>query len=128
MNRQQNRARIKEAQKLFKLPAGELKPIDLSKREHPDWMTRAFMNNRYVVMIDDNARTDKGCAIKAMIQKHDDSPIVNHWSEMQKIKNELFGTETMAVEYYPKESQLMNDHNIYWLWVFPQGILPIPKV
>lgn len=125
--RQQRRLRILKADKLFRLPAGKLEPIDLSEREHPHWMTRAFMNNRYVVMINDNTETDKGNAIRAMVQRHDDMPITNHWSELQKIKNELFGEETTGVEYYPKESQLMNDHNIYWLFIFPEGVLPIPK-
>ena len=128
LNREQRRERIKQANKRFKLPAGELKPIDLATAQHvPEWMTRAFINNRYVVMINDNAETDKGNAIRAMIQKHDDTPIVNHWSEMQKIKNELFGKEAIGVEYFPKESQLTDDHNIYWLWIFPEGVIPIPK-
>ena len=40
-------------------------------------------------MIDDNAKTDVGIGIRAMIQKHDDSPIKNHWQEIQNIKNEI---------------------------------------
>ncbi len=127
-SRDRKRARIKEANRLLKLPPGALKEIDLSSRDCPPWMTRAFSNNRYVVMIEDNAKTDKGTAIKAMIQKHDNRPIPNHWRELQNIKNELFGEETMAIEYYPKESHLMDDHNIYWLWIFPEGILPVPEV
>lgn len=99
--------------------------IDMEEREHPDWMTRAFSNNRYIVMIMDNAPTTHGPAIRAMVQKHDDTPILSHWSEMQNIKNKIFGTECVAVEYYPAESQLENSHNIYWMWVFPPGILPI---
>ena len=126
--RTQKRERVNVAKKLFKLPAGKLQEIDLNTKDHPVWMTRAFMNNRYVVMIDDKARTDKGYAIKAMIQRHDDTPIPNHWSEVQAIKNELFGREAMGVEYYPKESGLMNDHNIYWLWIFPEGVLPTPLI
>lgn len=125
--RQQRRLRAKKADKLYKLPAGKLEPVDLSTIEHPNWMTRAYINNRYVVMINDNTETDKSKAIRAMVQRHDDTPIPNHWSELQKIKNELFGEETTGIEYYPKESLLMNDHNIYWLWIFPEGILPIPK-
>ena len=127
VGRIQRRGRSKVADKLFKLPPGVLKPIDLNTQEHPSWMTRAYMNNRYVVMIDDNAKTDKGIAIKALIQRHDDTPIPNHWSEIQSIKNELFGEETTGIEYYPAESRLLNDHNIYWLWIFPESLIPIPK-
>ncbi len=126
-NREQKRDRVKLAKKLYKLAPGKLQPIDLSKEASPVWMTRAYKNNRYVVMIDDNAETNKGTAIKAMVQRLDDTPIPNHWSEMQKIKNELFGTEAVGIEYFPKESQLTDDHNIYWLWVFDEEMLPIPK-
>lgn len=126
MNNYLEKIRKKKALKLFNESKGDWKNIDLETREHPSWMTRCFRNNRYIVMINDNAITDKGTAIRAMIQKHDDTPISNHWSQMQQIKNDLFGTETTAVEYYPKESHLQNQHNIYWMWIFPEGVLPIP--
>ena len=103
-----------------------LKEIDLSERAHPDWMTRAFENNRYIVMICDNCPTTKGIAIRAMVQRIDDTPIPNHWREMQKIKNQIFGNETTAIEYYPSVSTLVDKHNIYWMWIFPDGILPTP--
>jgi len=124
--RKRNRERLAKAKKLFKLPVGLLEKVDLNKRDHPIWMTRAYISNRYVVMIEDNAKTNKGNGIKVLIQKHDGTPIINHWSEIQKIKNELFGSETTGIEYYPAESELINDHNIYWLWIFPKGVIPIP--
>ena len=92
----------------------------------PRGMTRAFINTRYVVMVYDNSPVTTGTAIRVMVQKHNDTPILNHWSEMQKIKNEIFGEETIAVEYYPAKSQLIDDHNIYWFWIFPENVLPIP--
>jgi hypothetical protein len=45
---------------------------------------------------------------------------------MQRIKNEIFGPETWAVEYYPSQSKLQDIHNIYWLWIYPGEVLPIP--
>ena len=101
-------------------------PVELSQCEYvPEWMTRAYKNNRFVVMINDRALTTAhGHAIRAMIQRHDDTPI--SWQSKREIKNELFGTETTAIEYYPAESDLIDDHNIYWLWIFPEGILPKP--
>ena len=91
-------------------------------------MTRAFRNTRFTVMVYDNSLVTTGTAIRVMVQKHDDTPIVKHWSEMQSIKNEIFGEETTAVEYYPSKSQLIDDHNIYWFWIFPNGVLPLPIV
>jgi len=124
--RKQKRLREKLANKQFAKPETEFKEIDLTDKGCPSWMTRAYHNERYVVMINDNCKTDKGTAIRAMVQQHDDKPIENHWSKMQKIKNELFGEETMAIEYYPRESKLTNDHNIYWMWIFPEGVIPEP--
>lgn len=121
------RERKKAAQKFLKLPPGEFIELDVKANpKAPEWMTRAFRNNRYTVMIDDNAQTTHGSAIRAMVQKHDDTPITFHWREMQKIKNEIFGDETVAVEYFPAESELQDIHNIYWMWIYPPKVLPIP--
>ena len=91
-------------------------------------MTRAYKNNRYIVMIDDNARMTNGVtAIKAMVQRHDDKPLNRHWREMQDIKNELFGSGTTAIEFYPAENSLVDHHNIYWLWILPDDALPLYK-
>jgi hypothetical protein len=121
------RHRLKAAARLKEHPETKFELIDLQSVTYkPQWMTRAFRNNRYTIMINDFTETTKGNAIRAMIQSHDDRPITNHWSEMQRIKNEIFGTEVTAVEYYPSESAKTDDHNIYWMWVFPSDVLPIP--
>lgn len=114
------------AQKLLDKPEGNFTQIDLSERPHPDWMTRAYRNNKYTVMVADQSPTTHGPAIRAMVQKHDDTPIINHWATLQRIKNEIFGKETTAVEYYPAQSELIDLHNIYWLWIFPADVLPKP--
>jgi len=115
------------AKKLLNKPKGKFLPVNLEEATAvPEWMTRAYSNNRYVVMIDDNAPMTKGItAIKAMVQRHDDKPITGHWKEMQSIKNELFGEDKTAVEYYPATENLLDDHNIYWLWIIPDGELPL---
>mgnify|MGYP006948432088 CR=1 FL=1 len=77
-------------------------------------------------MINDNCETTKGTAIKAMVQKVNNMPLVNHWSEMQKIKNEIFGPETVAIEYYPAQSELTDMANIYWMFIYPSDVLPLP--
>lgn len=120
--------RLKEAQRLFKLPAGKLEQVDLTNVKFiPRGMTRCFRNNRYTVMIYDNHPLEKGgYAIRVMVQKHDDTPITFHWREMMKIKNDVFGEETVAVEFYPKKSELIDDHNIYWMWIFPEDQFPKP--
>ncbi len=125
----QSKKRMIAANKEFKKPVTKFEQIDLSKSEFiPKGMTRAYRNTRFIVMVYDNSPVSTGTAIRVMVQKHNDTPIVNHWSEMQKIKNEIFGEETTAIEYYPANSQLIDDYNIYWFWIFPEGALPIPNV
>ena len=115
------------ARKEFKLPVSKFEQIDLSTAKAiPRGMTRAYRNTRFTVMVYDHSPVSPGTAIRVMVQRHDDTPIVRHWSTMQKIKNEIFGAETIAVEYYPAESDLIDDHNIYWFWIFPEGVLPVP--
>lgn len=117
--------RQKEANKLFKFNETPLVEVDLSSGSAPAWMTRCFRNNRYIVMINDHCKMTGGhSAIRAMVQKHDALPIPNHWSEMQRIKNKLFGDETMAIEYYPAQSELTDQANIYWMFIFKDGIIP----
>lgn len=124
--------RKKAAEKAFKMLPVKFVEIDLvAERKHPFksafvpwWMTRAFRNNQYTVMINDKAKTSVGPAIRVMIQRHDDGVFKSHWATIQRIKNEIFGKETVAIEYYPKESELVNDHNIFWIWVFQEGQIP----
>lgn len=122
------RERVKAAKKLMSKPETKFLQEDLSNRAHPDWMTRCFTNNRYVVMIMDDAPTTKGNAIRVMIQRHDNIPIPRHWLEMQRIKNEIFGKQTTGIEYFPTTNALVDVANIYWMWIFPDGVLPIPLI
>lgn len=119
--------RIKHSRALYKQPETKLVPTDLNlmTRILPG-MTRAWANNRFVVMIFDDAPTSHGPAIRVMVQAANALPIPNHWKTMQGIKNEVFGPETAAVEYYPAQSELLDTHNIYWMWIYPKGVLPIP--
>ena len=37
---------------------------------------------------------------------------------VRKIKNEIFGDEYIALEVFPRESELVDEANMYHLWVF----------
>lgn len=50
------------------------------------------------------------------IRRHDSKPI--GWSQLQRIKNEVAGKEKMAIQVFPKESLLIDQANMYHLWVF----------
>lgn len=93
----------------------------------PTWATRVFRNNRFTAIINDNAETTTGKASKVYISPHAAGRDV-FWKDLQRIKNEIFGPEVVAVQYFPRESELVNEVNVYWLFVYPKGVLPEPLV
>lgn len=126
MTLSKRKRRISAAKAVTSMSQG-FKQIDLTKVEFmPSWMTRAYRNNRFTVMIKDDAVTTHGPAIRVMVQNHFDTPILHHWKEMMNIKNEIFGEEAVAVEYYPRVTDLVDDYNIYWMFIYPKGVLPLP--
>lgn len=44
------------------------------------------------------------------------------WWEMQRIKNELAGETATAVEVYPPQSEVIDQANMFHLWVLPQPL------
>ena len=118
--------RRKEALKRYKLPRGEWRQIDLATNPNtPHWMDRAYVNNRYTIMIDDGVIMSNGVSASlCMVQRLDNTRIPNHWIEMQRIKNEIYGEHATGIEYYPAVDHLIDDKNIYWLFVFPDWEIP----
>lgn len=55
------------------------------------------------------------------IRRHDQGTNVG-WADKQRVKNELFGPNVQAIEFFPPESELVDDANIYWLWI-PKDLL-----
>lgn len=43
------------------------------------------------------------------------------WAEKQRIKNEIFGEESVAIEVFPKTSELVDAVNMYHIWILPEG-------
>lgn len=93
----------------------------------PSYATRIFRNNRFTAIINDNAETTAGKAARVFIEAHHAGREVL-WGDLQRVKNEIFGRDVLAVQYFPRESELIDAANIYWLYVYPQGVLPEPIV
>lgn len=49
-------------------------------------------------------------------------PGAEKWRDFQRLKNELCGAESEAVEMYPRESRLIDGADQYHLWVLPWGV------
>lgn len=81
-------------------------------------MNRAYTDGKYAVMVR-TIDTPFGKVEHACIRNTGSTDIP--WKEKQKIKNELFGKERVAVEVFPRESELVDEANMYHLWVFQEG-------
>ncbi len=86
-----------------------------------------WKNNRYQVTILRTLIVPNGWPpiIHLSIKRLDRQPI-HDWRDLQRIKNELFGSEHEGVEVYPAESLLVDTANQYHLWIFADADATLP--
>ena len=64
--------------------------------------------------------------------KRSDGEPCHSWSLFQEIKDLVAGENAVAIEVYPKRSEVTDTANIYHLWVFEEGYGPkvslVPEV
>ena len=98
---------------------GEWERIENTRRFGPGWLgdvDHVRVNRVFSVLVRD-VETAIHLAVSSL---SGDRP---SWPEMQRIKNELAGPNASAVEVYPPQSQVVDDADMYHLWVVP-GPLP----
>jgi hypothetical protein len=78
---------------------------------------KSFINSIYQVSVWYEEHPKYGLFAHLSFKTHDRAPR-HDWREMQRIKNELCGTETFAVELYPEESRVVDTSNQYHLFAF----------
>jgi len=87
-----------------------------------------WTNSRFQVIVYDLERDQIGerpatgwpRMVHLSIRREDRKPI-NDWRDLQRLKNELCGTDTEAVELYPAERRLVDAANQYHLYVLEPG-------
>lgn len=102
----------------------ERKPSPKELHRGDGWvgeLDRAWINDKYCVMAR-TIQTPWGQVDHACIRNTSSTDIP--WKEKQKIKNELWGKEYTAVEVFPTENELVDDANMYHLWIFKDYKLP----
>lgn len=81
---------------------------------------RVYRNGWMSVLVRTIPHTSLGVAIEhAAIRTALEAEL--GWMEMQRIKDEIFGTDRMAIEVYPRKAELIDAADMYHLWVFPAG-------
>ena len=83
-----------------------------------------YENDRYQVIAREYHDGPFGPYVHLTIRSADGSAR-HDWRDFQRIKNELVGPETEAVELYPAESRLVDTANHYHLWVFREFRFPL---
>lgn len=83
-------------------------------------LKKACLNNKYSVQFFEQY-TGWGTIEHLIIRRHDSKP-VRSWADMQRIKNELVGSDRTAVELFPAEKDLADEGNLYHLWVLPLSV------
>lgn len=111
------------------MPKGWIgKPSPKSMKRGNGWfgqLDRCFVdtNQQYCVMIR-TIDTEWGKVEHACIRNAASEDIP--WAEKQRIKNEIFGENRIAIEIFPTIDDLVDEANMYHLWVLPDGMrLPI---
>lgn len=74
----------------------------------------AYANLWYVALVR-TISSAWGTVHHAAIRNAESSDIP--WAEKQWVKNQVFGPEAQAIEVFPAESKLIDEANMYHLWV-----------
>ena len=95
---------------------------EVGQFEH--WSTtpiRGWSNSRYQVVMylmpPAPHRGDLPCA-QLSIKRHDREQVTD-WRDLQRIKDEILGTEVEAVQMFPAQSRMLDTANQYHLWALP---------
>ena len=83
-----------------------------------------WQNNLFTVVVDQVLSEERGDAQNAwvLVIANNDGSARHDWRSFQRIKNELTGPESEAIELYPAESRLVDTSNEFFLWVFDRKI------
>ena len=123
--RHKDKAKASHVASLMAGPAGplvrvDLPPMDLLHRAGlPSSIVEGWRTNHLAVWIGPEPST-WGDVVHMWVRRHDGSPI-RSWALMQELKNELVGEDRVAVEVYPAAADVVDDANMYHLWVLPKG-------
>lgn len=119
-----NRAARKRNEKGHKIVGWSKHPSSKQLKQGDGWfgeLDRTYRrNDGQVVCMMRDLQTDWGKVTHLTITAHGQP----NWMDKQRIKNELFGEESLAIEVFPKESELVNNANMYHLWILHEQEIP----
>lgn len=84
-----------------------------------------YANSRYQVTVYLRGEHPLFGDVAHLSFKTHDKQAFHDWRDMQRIKNEICGPETEAIEIFPAESRLVDGANQYHLFVFRTWTIPL---
>ena len=82
-----------------------------------------FVDEEEEHIVQKHAASDNSDFMCRLTIKRSDLEPIRTWRVIQDIKNAIMGEESVAIEIYPKESEVTDTGNLYHLWVFRPGIV-----
>jgi len=98
------------------------KPSPKSMRKGSGWfgqLNRCYLYEHKYGAMTREIETEWGKIIHCCFRNLEGNDI--KWSEKQWIKDSLFGSDRVAVEVFPSEGRLVDEANMYHMWVFEKG-------
>lgn len=122
MNRHERRRVLKDARKRksWEWEERHLSEADLARFPAMKNLRTAFVNDLYSVQMY-SVVTAWGLVEHLVIREHANNR-EPPWRDLQRIKNELVGPERVAIQVYPADKTLVDQADLYHLWVLPEGM------
>lgn len=95
------------------------KPSPKALRQGSGWfgdMNHCYIYGKQYVVLTRDVLTNWGIVIHAAIRNEKNTEIP--WKEKQWIKDNLFGMDRTAIEVFPRADRLVDEVNMYHLWIF----------
>lgn len=87
----------------------------------------SFANSRYQILVDFEDAPGWPPMVHLRMKAHD-KRCVRDWRDMQRIKNEICGTQAEGVELYPEEGRLVDEVNEFHIYVLhPAASFPFGR-
>ena len=103
------------------------KPSPKSMRKGNGWfgqLNKAYIYNYKYAAMTREIDTEWGKVIHCAVRNDTGTELT--WKEKQWIKDSLFGENKTAIEVYPRKDRLIDEVNMYHLWVFEDENFELP--
>lgn len=94
-----------------------LSNLATDRADDPDW----DWTQTYSAQVVQRYGARLGAVDHLKVKRHDHRDGIP-WDMLQRIKNEVLGTDVLAVEFYPPADEVVNGVNMRHLWVVPEPL------